>query len=260
MKDNRFKAVRTAGKVPVGHMISEFPSAALAGILDVADVDFALVDMEHAGLTAERLADFCAWFRGSSVAPFVRVPQLQYHFIARALDLGVLGVMMPNVRNAAQAREFVHAAKYAPMGDRGLGLGSAHSGFRPMPDPVAYMAYANENTTLICQIESREAVEDLENIAATPGVDVIWVGHWDLSQSYGIPGQFDNPIFLDAVKRVVEVGQKHNLGIGVQPANLTMAERWMGYGFNVISYRTDAALYQEAITTGVAGVRKLAEK
>lgn len=258
MKANRFKEVRAAGKVPVGHMISEFPSAATAGMLDVAGADFVLLDMEHTGLTAERLADAIAWFRASTVAPFVRVPQVQYHFIARALDLGALGIMAPNVKSAAQAKEVVDAAKYAPLGDRGLGLGSAHSEYRKLGNARQYMDAANANTTIICQIESRAAVEEIEGIAGTPGVDVLWVGHWDFTQSYGIVGEFDNPVFLDALKRVVDAGQRHNLGLGIQPGSLEQAQQWMALGFNVISYSTDAAVYLEAITRGVAGVRELA--
>ncbi|MCC9078527.1 aldolase/citrate lyase family protein [Litorilinea aerophila] len=257
MKPNRFLERRRAGEVPVGHMILEFGTRGMAQILERAGLDFAIIDTEHSAFTVAQLADLIAWFKATPLAPFVRIPQIEYHFIARTLDFGALGIMVPNVRNGEQARAIVHAAKYAPLGDRGVILGNAHTDFQAV-DPPTYMAQANENTTIICQIESVEGLENLEDIASTPGVDVLWVGHFDLTQSMGIPGQFHHPRFLDALKQVVEVGQRHGLGIGAQPNSVAQAQEWLELGFNVISYGGDFSVYLAALSSAVAEVRRLA--
>jgi 2-dehydro-3-deoxyglucarate aldolase/4-hydroxy-2-oxoheptanedioate aldolase len=257
MKSNRFKHVRAEGHVPVGHMILEFNTRGISQILEVAGVDFVVIDMEHTGFGAAQIADMIAWFKATTVAPFVRIPQILYHFIARTLDAGALGIMAPNVKTAAEARAIVEAAKYAPLGKRGVILGGTHTDFRGV-DPREFMEYSNQNTTIICQIESREGLEELEAIAATPGVDVLWVGHFDLTQSLGIPGQFDHHLFLDALKHVVDTAARHGLGAGIQPGSLAQAQEWMEIGFNVISYGGDFSVYMDALSRAVAEVRKLA--
>jgi 2-keto-3-deoxy-L-rhamnonate aldolase RhmA len=136
-------------------------------------------------------------------------------------------------------------------------MGNAHTDFKTV-NPAEQMAYSNRNTTIICQIESVEGLENLEAIATTPGVDVLWVGHFDLTNSQGIPGQFHDPRFLDALKLVVDTCRKHGLGAGIQPGNLAQAQEWMEMGFNVISYSGDFMVYAAAMKEAVDGVRKLA--
>ena len=258
MQPNRFRQVRSEGKVPVGHMVLEFGTRGVAQILAAAAVDFVILDTEHSPFSTADLADLIAWFKATPVAPFVRIPQIEYHFIARTLDLGALGLMVPNVKTQAEARAIVKAAKYAPLGERGCIFGNAQNSFQRV-DPAEFMAYANQNTTIICQIESVEGVENSEAIATTPGVDVLWIGHFDLTNSQGIPGQFQHPRFLDALKRVVDVCHQHGLGAGIQPANLEQAQEWMALGFDVISYSGDFFVYGEALSKGVAGVRQISE-
>jgi 4-hydroxy-2-oxoheptanedioate aldolase len=257
MKANRCKQLLAEGKVPVGHMIGEFGTRGIAQILDTADVDFVVIDTEHAAFTTAQLADLISWFKVSSIAPFVRIPQVDYHFIARTLDLGALGIMIPNVKTPAQAKAIINAAKYAPLGDRGVILGNTQTDFKSV-NPRDFLAYANQNTTIICQIESVEGINNLEAIAQTPGVDILWVGHFDLTNSMGIPGDFNDQRFYDAVHRVVETCRTYGLGAGIQPANLAQAQEWMEIGFNVISYSMDSAVYAGAMRQGVADIRKLA--
>ena len=257
MKSNRFREVRAEGKVPVGHMVLEFGTRGIAKLLDAAGVDFAIIDTEHSAFSTADLADLMAWFKATPIAPFVRIPQVDYHFIARTLDLGALGIMIPNVKTGAEARAIVDAAKYLPLGKRGCIFGNAQNDFKAVK-PAEFMPYANENTTIICQIESVEGLENLEAIASTPGVDVLWVGHFDLTNSQGIPGQFQHTQFLDAMKLVVDTCRKYGLGAGIQPGSLAQAQEWMDMGFDVISYSGDFFVYAEAMTKAVAGVRELA--
>lgn len=256
MKPNCFKQLLAAGKIPIGHMVREFCTRGIPQILEAAGIDFAVVDMEQTGFTMGDIADMMAWFKATRVAPFVRIPQIQYHFIARALDAGALGVMAPNVRSAAEARTVIDAAKYEPLGTRGVALGGANTDFKAV-NPIEFMDYSNDNTTIICQIESQEGLDNLEEIAAVPGVDVLWVGHFDLTQSLGIVGQLSHERFLAALKRVVETANKYRLGAGIQTRDLAQAEEWMEIGFNVISYSSDLSVFIVSMTEGVAGLRKL---
>lgn len=258
MKPNRCKEKMESGVVAAGHMLLEFNTRGVAQILAQADLDFVIMDLEHSSFSAANVADMIAWLKSTNIAPFVRIPQIEYHFIARTLDAGALGIMVPNVKTGAAAKAIVDAAKYAPMGERGVILGNAHTDFASV-DPVEFMAYANQNTTVICQIESEEGVENLEDIATTPGVDILWVGHFDLTQSMGIPGQFHDPRFLDAMKQVVAVAKKHGLKAGIQPGSLEQAAEWMEIGFNVISYNGDFSVYIKALQEAIAGVRGLAK-
>ncbi len=254
MKENRLKRVLAEGRIPYGHMISEFATRGIARIVDTADVDFVVVDMEHAANDLPQVADQFAWFQATDIAAFVRIPQPYYHFLARAMDAGALGVMVPNVQSAQEAQGIVDAVKYAPLGKRGVGLGGAHNDYQ-VPKPLEYFEFANKNTTIICQIESTAGVENAEDMAAVEGVDILWVGHFDLTQSMGIPGDFQNEKFLTALKTVVDGAKKHGKHAGIQPANMAQAEQWHGIGFDVISWKADLALYGGALRAEMGALR-----
>jgi 2-dehydro-3-deoxyglucarate aldolase/4-hydroxy-2-oxoheptanedioate aldolase len=256
MKPNRIRQLLAEGKVPVGHMIWEFSTRGVAKIIEAAGADFVLIDMEHSGFHFGQVNDLLSWFKATPVTPIVRVPAAEYHFIARVMDAGAHGVMVPNVSTAEQARAVVNAMRYAPEGGRGLGLGGLHNDF-VAPDPVKYMAEANRNNIFLCQIESTTGLENLDAIAGTPGVDVLWVGHFDLTQSMGIVGQFHHPDFLAALKKVVATAKKYNIATGIQPKDPTQAREWLDLGFSVISYGADSGVYGGALKAGVEAVRAL---
>jgi 2-dehydro-3-deoxyglucarate aldolase/4-hydroxy-2-oxoheptanedioate aldolase len=215
--------------------------------------------MEHNGFDAERIADLIAWFKATDIAPFVRVPQGLYHFIARTMDAGALGIMVGNVETAEQARAIVNAVKYAPIGKRGVGLGTAHNDYI-QPDADTYFAFANRNTTVICQIESVTGLENLEGIAATPDVDILWVGHYDLSVSMGINARFEHPAFRAALAKVVDAANRHGKLAAIQPGSTTQAEEWLAAGFHVLSWKTDIALYRAALKKELDELDALSER
>jgi len=256
VKPNLLKQRLAEGRLAVGHMLLEFGTRGVAKILEAAGVDFVLLDMEHSGMELERIGDLIAWLKATPVAPLVRVPQAEYHFIARCLDAGALGIMAPNVESVEQARVIVDAVKYAPQGRRGLGLGTAHNDYLP-PVPSEYLREANANTAVICQIESLRGLQNLEAIAALPGVDVLWVGHFDLTQSMGIVGQFQHPRFLEALARVPAAARHHGKAAGVQPGSREQAAEWRKLGYNVVSFGSDIAVYRAALAGAVAAVREL---
>ena len=256
MKPSKFKQSIAATGTAAGHMIGDFGTRNIARIVASANPDFVMIDMEHTGFDTERVADLCAWFRATDIAPMVRVPQGLYHFCARTLDAGALGIMVANVETAAQAKEIVDACKYAPLGRRGVALGGAHNDF-VMPDPAEYFRDANDNTTVVTMIESPVGLANLDAIAATPGVDVLWVGHYDLTQAMGIPAQFQHPDFLAALAAVTAAARRHGKQAGIQPGRVEEAQQWRQIGFNVMSWSIDYAVYRAALVSGVEQVREI---
>lgn len=255
LKPNRYRQAIAEGRIPVGHMVWEFGTRGISRLIDSTGLDFVVFDMEHSGFEIERVFDLIAYAKACAFAPFVRVPEGQYHFLARLMDAGALGVMIGNVETPEHAKYIVDSVKYAPMGRRGVGLGGSHTDY-VVPDPVKYFAESNESSVVICQIESPKGVANAEAIAATPGVDILWVGHFDLTTSMGIPGQFQHPDFLDALKRVVDAANKHGKRLGIQPGTPELLDQWLNVGFNVISWNVDSALYRAALDSGIRMVRE----
>ena len=256
---NRFRDVVAAGKIPVGHMVWEFATRGIAKIADSTGLDFIIYDMEHSAFDVDKIADLMAWAQSAKFTPFVRVPFCDYQFMARLMDAGAMGIMVGNVKNAEEANRIVQAVKFAPLGNRGVGLGSAHTGYT-VPDPLTYFREINQSSVIICQIESQEGVDNAEAIAAIEGVDILWVGHFDLSTSLGIPGQFNDPLFLTAIRKTVAAARKHGKLLGIQPGTPQQLESWLAAGFNVISWSVDSAVYRAALLSGVEAVRAMTIK
>lgn len=242
-------------RVALGTMIMEFGTRGIAKILERTGVDFALIDMEHSGFGIERVADLVAWFKATPITPIVRIPQPLYHFIAGAQDVGMQGVMVANVETAEAAQRIVDHAKYPPQGHRGIGLFAAHSDYGS-PKASEYLGEANARGIVIAQIESAAGLANVEGIAAVEGIDILWVGHNDLSTSMGISDQFESPRFLEALDRVVAAARKHGKAAAAQPGNPAQTDAWMARGFSVISLGSDGALYREALRGAVNRVRE----
>ena len=256
MKPSRIRQPRSGRRVPVGHMLMEFEIPGIAMMCEAAGLDFVLIDMEHGPFEIPQVARMIAAFKATEISPLVRIPASEYHFVSRVMDAGAHGIMAPNVRSPEQARLLNSSMRYAPEGNRGLGLGSAHNDY-VRPDSVAYMAEANRRNVLICQIESVTALECLDEIAAVPGVDCLWVGQMDLTQSMGIVGQFRHPDFLAALEKVAETASATGKFAGIQPGSPEQAREWMEIGYNVVSYSTDLGVYGEALADGAGQVRRL---
>jgi 2-keto-3-deoxy-L-rhamnonate aldolase RhmA len=241
--------LRRDGKV-FGPMIFEFFSPGMPAIVAGSGADFILFDMEHTGLGYETLKHMIAGCRGLDVAPLVRVPTGEYHFIARALDLGAHGIMVPMVESRAQAEHIAACAHYPPFGRRGAAFGVAHDGYRAQP--ISTMEIARERTLVIAQIETAKGLENVEDIAATDGVDVIWLGHFDLTNFLGIPGQFQNPIYLDAIKRIVDAAQASKKIAGFLVPDDSWATEYWKHGFRMLGVGPDHVLFQNALAQRLA--------
>jgi 2-dehydro-3-deoxyglucarate aldolase/4-hydroxy-2-oxoheptanedioate aldolase len=243
-----------AGETVAGAMIFEFFAPGLPQVLKSAGCEFALFDMEHAGLSFETLKMLAAGCRGIGIEPLVRVPRSEYHFMARALDVGAFGVMVPMVESAEEARRIAEATHYPPQGRRGAAFGVAQDDYSA-GDVKAKVAALNERTLVIAQIESERGLAEVDAIAAMPGIDVLWLGHFDLTNFLGIPGEFDSPKYLNAVRAVVAAARRHGKGLGFMAADADWARRYRDFGFNMIAAGLDSSLLQSAIRTTLKVLR-----
>ena len=197
MRTNSLKHSLKSGKIAFGTMMFEFNTTGIGRAAANAGAEFAVYDMEHTGWSVETIRMLLATTRCTELVPIVSVPAADYHFIARVLDMGTLGVMVPMVESEAQARQIVAAAKYPPLGRRGAAFGVAHDDYLGTDIPGTVRS-ANEESLLIAQIETAAGLENLDAIASVAEIDVLWIGLYDLCNSLGLPGQFDHPEIIAA--------------------------------------------------------------
>ena len=252
---NSVKQALAEGGVALGSMVFEFFTPGIARICANAGAQFVMYCMEHTGAGFETLKPQFALCRALGIVPLVRVPATEYHFVARALDVGALGVMVPLVDTAEQAERIVSFTRYPPQGRRGAAFGFAHDDYQG-GDVLDKMQAIHERTLVICMIETRAGLENVDAIAAVPGVDVLWLGHFDLTNFLGIPGNFSHPIYRDAVKRIAAAARKHGKSAGYMAASEALGREYLDHGYRMIASGTDQGLLQNAIGNLIAAWKK----
>ncbi len=248
MRENPVKRKLADGGTSVGLIVAEFATTGIGRIAAGAGAEFVMFDMEHGGIDIGATKNVLAAARSSGVVPLVRTPSTGYHLISQPLDAGALGAMVPMVESSEQARQIVASAKYPPLGGRGVGVYYADD-----VEPgglAATLTRANEELVLIAQIETVAGVEHVEEIAAVDGIDVLWIGHFDLTTSLGAPGAFWTAEHTAAVDRVFEACHRHGKAVGTMandvPDLLMLAEK----GFRAFAFN-DAMLFSAALRAAV---------
>ena len=254
-RSKNLKQRALAGDIVSGALLFECFTPGIAQIMKNAGCEFVLYDMEHAGLGIETLKMLCATCAGIGIEPMVRVPRGEYHFIARALDVGARGVMVPMVESKAQAEVISEAMRYPPHGRRGAGFGFAHDHY-VSGNVLETMKNANARNVAIAQIETERGLDAVDQIAAVDGIDVLWVGHFDLTNFLGIPGEFENPVYVAALRRIVAAARRNGKGLGFMPASAAWATQYQALGFNVFGAGTDQAILQGGVAAILEPFRK----
>ena len=255
MRHNPVKEALLQGGISIGTMVFEFNTTGIAHLAAGAGAEFIIYDMEHTGWSIETIRSLMATSRAAEIVPMVRVPATEYQFFARTLDVGAMGLMVPMVSTPDQAQVIIDSAKYPPMGKRGAAFGVAHDDYGE-GDILAKMSTANDNVLLITQIETVEGVENANAIAAMDGIDVLWIGHFDLTNSMGIPGQFDHPQYLEAIAHVAAVCQRHGKAAGFMAMQVDEGRTMLEKGFRSLAYGGDLWLYRRALGQGITGLRQ----
>ena len=238
----------------LGHFIVEFVTPGIGHILKAAGCDFVFFDMEHSGFSFETLKSAIRYFEAADVPVIVRVPAQENDMLARACDMGAEGLIAPMISTVAQAQAMIDSVKYFPVGKRGVGLGMAHDNYRAAPVADA-LKTANGRTTIFCLIETAEGAENADAIAALDGVDCLWIGHFDLSVSLGIPGQFEHPKFQDAMDKIIAAAKKHEKSLGRLVPNTDQGISFFKQGFDFCCYSGDVWVLRDALTAAITTLR-----
>jgi 2-keto-3-deoxy-L-rhamnonate aldolase RhmA len=219
-------------------------SVEVAAQMATLGFDFLWVEMEHSPITLETLRNMVLATRGLSALTFARVPVNEIWTAKRVLDAGVSGVIFPFTSTPELARQAVAACRYPPVGRRGSGAGLARLSW---PDANRYPDSADENIVVIIIIEEARAVEQIDEIAATPGVDAMFIGTSDLSFSLGLRGSQDDPRLREAIQKVVEAGKRHGKFLGRPAGTPAQVQEYMRQGFQLFQAPTDIGF----LTSGV---------
>ena len=254
---NRVRRKLSAGEPVLGHMVLEFFSPGIGLMAANAGMDFIIYDMEHSRCTVEHAAYLLASCRGADITPMVRVPDPGFVPMSRLLDVGARGVMVPRVETRHQAEDIVAQLRYPPTGRRGVAVGLAHDLYKHQGP--SYFAEANQDVVAILQIETVRGLENVDAIASTPGCDVIWIGHYDLSVSLGIPGQFEHPHYEQAFATILASCLRHNVVPAYLVSGPAAAEQCLASGFRMLSLNYDIGLFSAALTQMSREVSAIAE-
>ncbi len=210
-------------------------SIEIATIARTAGFDSIYIDLEHNGFSLDTAGQICMACLALDIVPFVRVPSTEPHLVARVLDLGALGIIAPHLQSADDAKAVVRAAKYSPLGDRSLAGMLPQLHYRTLP-----AAEANQQLGLAA----------VNEIAAVPGVDILFIGTNDLCSSLGVPGQLDHELVHEAYRRTLEACRAHNkvLGVGGLASRPELIKKFVALGARYVSTGTDLSFLIGAAT------------
>ena len=254
MPNNHVKKALAEGKVQIGCGSWQFRSPELPRILKAAGFDWTFLDTEHGNFDLETVQDNCRVSSLVGLCSVVRVADLQYHLVARALDCGADGIVFPRVESPELLERAVSWTKFPPQGIRGFGLNISSVNYENMS--LAQIAsHMNENVMVVLQIETVRAVEMREELLAVQGVDVVMVGPADLSISLGVPGEFQHPKLVDTVEAIKETCVRRGVAPGIHTRNITLARFWKERGMRFIGCGNETAMLLEKASE-IAGALK----
>jgi 2-keto-3-deoxy-L-rhamnonate aldolase RhmA len=234
-------------------------SIEIAAIAQTAGFDTLYVDLEHNTLSIDTCCQICISAQQIGITPLVRVPANTPDYIGRVLDGGAMGVITPHVRSAAEARAMVELVKFPPLGHRSAGGALSQYQYRSFPLNETYAAM-NEATSLVVMLETVAALENVEAIIATEGVDILLVGSNDMCGEMGITGQFDHPRLKEAFARCIEAARKvgKHVGIGGLASRDDLMAQFVRMGARYVSTGTDLAFLLGACAQRAGFVRGIA--
>jgi 2-dehydro-3-deoxyglucarate aldolase/4-hydroxy-2-oxoheptanedioate aldolase len=256
MRINKVKQALKRGELQIGCLTSQFRNAEVVRVLAAAGLHWTFIDAEHGAYGQETLNDLTRAAVLAGLCPLVRVADLQYALIARALDCGAQGVILPRVESREVVERAVSWTRYPPMGTRGFGLGAPHLEYEAVTIADA-LTHTNEQVMVVVQIETRTALERLDDILSVPHIDAVMIGPADLSVSLGVAGQFDHPEFVAAVEQICESCRRHGVVPGMHLRTLALATTWRDRGVLLLSCNSDVGfLFDKAAETVAALARR----
>ncbi len=241
MQKNLVKARLRAGETVYGTSLEDCLGSEIPLILAKAGLDFFFVDTEHSPADYAQLQALVRTAHYAKITPLLRVAQNRPELITRALDNGAMGVIVPRVLDLAGAKEALDVMKFPPEGHRGFGLRSINTDAM-MGSAVEEIDACNRETLAVLMIETVSALEQVEEIAKLPGLDVLFIGPYDLTLALGIIEQFENPIFLKAIDRVVAVAKAAGIAVGLQTGSMSLLLEARRRGVRFLMYSSDVGI------------------
>lgn len=232
-----------AGKSVVGTMLCLVNSPNIIWILKNAGFDFIFIDCEHGTYTFQDVSRLVSLCRALDVGIIVRVPQPDRQSIQKYSDMGIDGIMLPMVETAEQAERAAEYARYIPRGSRGMGLGALVD-YKTGVNLTEVISEINDDYIILTQIETRKGVENIEQIMSVSGVDGVFFGVYDMSISYGKPGEIYDPIFRKNISHVLESAKRHDKILGHHFFGYEDLEWGLDQGVKLVTWHTDISVLQ----------------
>lgn len=220
------------GEKVMGTMVTVFQNPDIVKIIKESGYDFFVLDCEHGCFEYGEAARIIGMARAFGLPVVVRIAEIRRELVLKYMEMGADGLLLPSTETKEEAELLVKYSKYAPVGDRGVSLSRPHTDFKKV-NGREYMDQANRDTILMCQIESKKGVENVEDIIGTEGIDVVFVGPNDLSQDYGVLGDYENPILTAAYKRILAAAEKAGKHAGIHFGKKEPLAPWVKAGYSM---------------------------
>jgi len=247
MRPNAVKEALQAGKVQFGAGFWQLRSPEVARIYAAAGIHWTFIDTEHGGFNLETVQDICRVANLAGLCPLVRVGDLQYTLVARALDCGAQGIVFPRVESPEVLATAISWTKFPPLGVRGYGLTTMHANYEPLSFPEI-LAATNRNTMVVVQMETVLAVDRREELLSVPGIDAVMIGPADLSISLGVPGQFEHPKVVAAMEAVRDTCIAKGIAPGTHTRSPKLARFWRDRGMRFLGCSNETTMLLDRAT------------
>ena len=254
MRVNKLRKTLKAGGRAMGTLVWEAKGRGVVHTLAAAGMDFIMICTEHSAFNLETVVDMVAQAHAAGITPVVRIPALEYQYITRLLDSGGQSLIVPHVETGEQVQRIIEFAKYHPQGKRGMAIYLGASTDYEDVDTVTAIEHANANTLIGVLTETEKAIENLEDILVE-GVDLVLVGHQDLAQSLGVPGQANHPRVREASEKVRALCQERGIAMAGAVTRLDNIQAVIDSGAQFLLYGTDLVMLRHEAQRAVEALR-----
>ncbi len=243
MKKNNLKKTLQDNKVVFGPFL-KITDPAVVEIMGFAGFDFVIIDEEHGPISVENAQNMIRAAESVNITPVIRVGNNDEALILRALDIGAQGIEIPQINSRSDAVRAVKSVKYSPQGERGVCRYVRAANYSSM-DKFEYFKSANDETMIIAHIEGVEGINNLDEILSVSGIDVIFIGPYDLSQSLGVPGEVSHPLVTEKMKEVVLKCKENKVAVGTFADDVETAKSWISLGVQYMAFSVDVGIFYE---------------
>ncbi len=254
MRKNETKNRLIGGEVVAGVALQQLRSTELPRLLGAAGFDYIFIDAEHGGFNMETMQDMVKAALQAGITPLIRVAELRYSLVARALDIGAQGIIMPRVEDPELLRTAIAWTRFPPHGVRGFGITASQISYQSAK-MVEIMEHANRETMNVVQFESIEALQRIDDLLSIDGIDVAMIGPADLSISMGVPGEFDHPDLVASIEKFITDCERHGVVPGIHCRSIEMAKPWIAKGMRLVGCGSEITMLIERAQSMISELR-----